>query len=408
MTPSLFPIDPEVFTTLTSKHPVRILGLMISMLLALLVLAPGARAESDYETVLDQLGRLQALANQFVADQSPDTDPIELTLSYTRTGDYNTALWQLAAGVRDPAFEQYVADQDGDLVNLQGLNTVTLPNGQGIDFGHLLAGMNLVYKGMPITGSWGGDCMQLAQTYNGQASDAAGYMEAMSATFNMADDGSNSVFGDQDLRADLDSVVVGAQLTKDSDIAGLLRDYYADLSDYDRASQFIALSFGTVDTGATDTFRQTVYNTLVSDTGMQLLLYMNGLWTVDGWTLAAEYEQPMQGACFLFADYLSQTVNGEKIKSSSSTRMVTLADEALAQALETLGDSDAAQAALAAAQSGAETVSSGSDAVVDSATQTLRSLDVSVLRIILTVVCALGALGTVCFGVLTILGTRRK
>ena len=378
------------------------------MLLALLVLAPGARAEGDYETVLDQLGRLQALANQFVADQSPDADPIELTLSYTRTGDYNTALWQLAAGVRDPAFEQYVANQDGDLVNLQGLTTVTLPNGEGIDFGHLLAGMNLVYKGMPITGSWGGDCMQLAQTYNGQAGDAAGYAQLMSATFNMEDDGSNSVFGSQDLRADLDSVVVGAQLTKDSDIAGLLRDYYAELTDYDRASQFIGLSFGTVDTGSTDTFRQTVYNTLVSDTGMQLLLYMNGMWTVDGWTLSADYESALQGACYVFADYLSQTVNGEKIKSSSSTRMVTLADEALAQALEALGDSDAAQAALAAAQSGAETVSSGSDAVVDSATQTLRSLNVSVLRMILTVVCALGALGTVCFGLLTILGSRRK
>ena len=55
------------------------------------------------------------------------------------------------------------------------MNTVELPNGQDIDFGHLLAAMNLVYRGMPITGSWGGDCMQLAQVYAGQASDSDGY-----------------------------------------------------------------------------------------------------------------------------------------------------------------------------------------------------------------------------------------
>lgn len=48
------------------------------------------------------------------------------------------------------------------------MNTVELPNGQGIDFGHLLAAMNLVYRGMPIAGSWGGDRMQLAQVYAGR------------------------------------------------------------------------------------------------------------------------------------------------------------------------------------------------------------------------------------------------
>ena len=65
---------------------------------------------------------------------------------------------------------------------------------QGIDFGHLLAAMNLVYRGMPITGSWGGDCMQLAQVYAGQASDADGYASLMQQTFAIEDDGSASKF----------------------------------------------------------------------------------------------------------------------------------------------------------------------------------------------------------------------
>ena len=113
-----------------------------------------------------RLGRLQALANSYVETEDSSADPIVLTLSYTRTGDYNTTIWQLTAGVRDTEFESYVNSSDAELASLQSLNTVTLPTGEKIDFGHLLASMNLVYNGIPITGSWGGDCMQLAQVYS--------------------------------------------------------------------------------------------------------------------------------------------------------------------------------------------------------------------------------------------------
>ena len=160
--------------------------------------------------MLDRLGRLQALANSYVETEDSSADPIVLTLSYTRTGDYNTQMWQLTAGVRDAAFENYVNTNDSDLQSLQGMSTVTLPGGQNIDFGHLLASMNLVYNGIPIAGSWGGDCMQLAKAYYGQASDEAGYADVMRATFAKDDDGSVSVYGDQDLRADIGSINVGA------------------------------------------------------------------------------------------------------------------------------------------------------------------------------------------------------
>ena len=129
--------------------------------------------------MLDRLGRLQALANSYVETEDSSADPIVLTLSYTRTGDYNTQMWQLTAGVRDAAFENYVNTNDSDLQSLQGMSTVTLPGGQNIDFGHLLASMNLVYNGIPIAGSWGGDCMQLAKAYYGQASDEAGYADVI-------------------------------------------------------------------------------------------------------------------------------------------------------------------------------------------------------------------------------------
>lgn len=199
------------------------------------------------------------------------------------------------------------------------MNTVELPNGQGIDFGHLLAAMNLVYRGMPITGSWGGDCMQLAQVYAGQASDADGYASLMQQTFAIEDDGSASKFGDQDLRADLDSVVAGSELKSGSNVADVLRNYYTDLTDYDRCYQFIAMSFGSMNTSDSEAFRNKVYSTMTADTGMQLLLYMNGMWSSSGWQVDADAEPALRGACNELADYLSRAVNGEKVKSASST-----------------------------------------------------------------------------------------
>ena len=95
----------------------------------LFLTAPHTFAE-DYNTVLDRLGRLQALANSYVETEDSSADPIVLTLSYTRTGDYTTKMWQLTAGVPDAAFENYVNTNDSDLQSLQGMSTVTLPGGQ--------------------------------------------------------------------------------------------------------------------------------------------------------------------------------------------------------------------------------------------------------------------------------------
>ena len=201
-----------------------------------------------YDETLDYVARLQALATQYCAENDTEDDPVLLTLTYTRTGEYSSTVWEMTAGIHDTEFDNYVLAHDPDLEVLKYIVSLTMPNGEEIDFGHLMASVNLTYCGLPTAGGWGGDCMQLARAYNGQASDAAGYAELMRATFNMQDDGTNSVFGDQDLRADLDSVIIGTQLTADTNIAETLRQYYDTLTDYDRAKQFIMLSFGTVNT----------------------------------------------------------------------------------------------------------------------------------------------------------------
>ena len=372
----------------------RLLAMLFLLLGLFCAAALPAHAEDDYNTTLDRLSRLQALAREFSSSRDDAPDPIVLTLSYTRTGDYNTTIWQLTAGVRDTEFESYVNSSDAELASLQALNTVTLPTGEKIDFGHMLASMNLVYNGIPITGSWGGDCQQLAQQYYGQAQDAAGYAAAMRATFNIDDDGSLSKFGDQDLRADMDSVIVGSKVTQDTDLADALRSYYENLTEYDRAKEFISLSFGTQDTSSSS-FSDAVYRALLDDSGMQLLFYMNGMWSVNGWQIKEDYAPAVRGAADLFAEYLAGAVNHEKVKSETNDRLVAMGGQALSDALAALGDSDAAAAALSAANELANnaqsTVSSGSD-VVSAARENLQTnFNVKVFQLILLIAAGLAA-----------------
>lgn len=104
--------------------------MLAGLVLCLLFLTAPHTFADDYDIVLDRLGRLQALANTYVETEDTEADPIVLTLSYTRTGDYNTQMWQLTAGARDATFENYVNANDSDLQALQGMNTVTLPAGR--------------------------------------------------------------------------------------------------------------------------------------------------------------------------------------------------------------------------------------------------------------------------------------
>ena len=359
---------------------------LLGFVLSLCFWAAPRAAAAEYDDTLDRLGRLQDLAESYAAEH--EGDPILLTLSYTRTGSYNTAIWQLTAGARDSEFEAYVNENDADLATLQGMTTLTLPTGETTDFGHMLASMNLVYNGLPITGSWGGDCMELAKSFHGQADDAAGYAGLMQSAFNTGDS-SSSGFSAEDLRADLDSVVVGSQLTRDSDIADTLRSYYDGLTEYDRAYQFIALSFGTVNTSDSG-FSDVVYNAIVQDTGMQLLFYMNDMWTGSGWTIDESYAPAVRGATDLLAGYLAGAVNGDRVKSESNNRLVAMGSQALADALNALGDSEAASAALAAAQTGASSTVSSTEAVLSDATQTLQSsFNVKIFELFLLFVAAI-------------------
>ena len=102
------------------------------------------------------------------------------------------------------------------------------------------------------------------------------------------------------------------------------------------------------------------------------------MWSSSGWQVDADAEPALRGACNELADYLSRAVNGEKVKSASSTLMHTMAGQALVDALNALGDGEAASAAQSAleADSGATISTSSGDAVDDAlntATEKLKT-----------------------------------
>ena len=203
-----------------------------------------------------------------------------------------------------------------------------------------------------------------------------------------------SVLSRRLVRADLDAVIIGAGLSQGGDVAQAVKDYYSSANEYDRAYQFIALTFGDVNTGNTTDFANEVYQAATQDTGMQLLLYLNGMWVSDGWTIAEEASAPLQGACQVFAEYLSGAVNGDKVKSDSDTRMITMAGDQLSQFLSAMGDDSAASAALSANDGESETANSGSTVseIFSGAAQGFQSgFSLQVFEIVLLVIGA-GAL----------------
>ena len=198
-------------------------------------------------------------------------------------------------------------------------------------------------------------------------------------------------------------------LSQGADLAQTIRDYYSSANEYDRAYQFIALTFGDVNTGDVSTFGDEIYQAATQDTGMQLLLYLNQMWVSDGWTIAEDSAVPLQGACRVFAQYLSGAVNGDRVKSDADTRMVTMAGDMLAEFLSAMGDGDAASAALSA-NDGSETstTSSGSSVseIFSGAAQGIQSG--FSLQVFETVLLVIGAAALMLLLICIVMLVRRR
>lgn len=133
----------------------------------------------------------------------------------------------------------------------------------------------------------------------------------------------------------------------------------------------------------------------MDDSGMQLLFYMNDMWSVQGWAIKDEYAPAVRGITDLFAEYLSGSVNGEKIKSDTNDRLVAHGRAGALRCAVCPGRHRRSQAALSAADSMANnaesTVSSGSDAISTARETFQTKFDVKIFQMTLLIVGGLAA-----------------
>jgi len=152
----------------------------------------------NYEEFIMYLSLLEELANEYVKT-NPGKDPLALVIKYIRTGvdRYNSGSWGIMAGYEDRGFLEFVNEME-DMINsqigdpagmikisgLKNLHSITLPNGDVTDIGHMFGTMDISYhnKGSlnhADVAGWSGDLVDLLEFSD--FSGVTGTVEEMTA-----------------------------------------------------------------------------------------------------------------------------------------------------------------------------------------------------------------------------------
>lgn len=297
-------------------------ALVGTMLCGCLLLAPGARAAETtaLEDTLEQTARLQQLAEEYAAGQQTEMEPLTLTINYIRAQRYADTTWDMILGEPSEDFAGFVEQQAPELAQLQTLENVEISaTGEPVDFVHLVAGIGATWKRLPVVCTWGGDCIQLADSVQGSGMDEESCIQQLKPYFACEDENA-SLLPKSDWLADLDGVNIGSTLTQDSDLAESIREYYRSISTGERARRFVLAQFGEVDTGDQQTFRQQVKDKFFSDSGVQLLLLSQKQMTLDeerNFLVVDSLNAPLNAVCSLTADTLAEMLDGAKVTGAA-------------------------------------------------------------------------------------------
>lgn len=297
-------------------------ALVGTMLCGCLLLAPGARAAETtaLEDTLEQTARLQQLAEEYAAGRQTEMEPLTLTINYIRAQRYADTNWDMILGEPSEDFAGFVEQQAPELAQLQTLENVEIPaTGEPVDFVHLVAGIGATWKRLPVVCTWGGDCIQLADSVQGSGMDEGSCIQQLKPYFACEDENA-SLLPKSDWLADLDGVNIGSTLTQDSDLAESIREYYRSISTGERARRFVLAQFGEVDTGDQQTFRQQVKDKFFSDSGVQLLLLSQKQMTLDeerNFLVVDSLNAPLNAVCSLTADTLAEMLDGAKVTGAA-------------------------------------------------------------------------------------------
>ncbi|MBQ7890142.1 MAG: phosphodiester glycosidase family protein [Erysipelotrichaceae bacterium] len=285
--------------------------------------ALGEPTIGSYDEFVANLSLLEELAMVF-AEEHPGKDPLWLVIKYVRTGvdRYNSGSWNIMAGYEDSEFKTFVYEME-DMINsmaetedqmikvsgLKNINNFILPNGNGVDFGHMFGTMDITYHNnyginhADVAG-WAGDLVDLLSLADRHG--VTGTLDEMitdisnnylGKSFNEDD-----TFGMTDIYGDLDGYYVMNELQKVEYDNGLLTqiisEYFTEeLTDEQRADYFIKNRLN----GQTSKsrLRDEVYNEYMSNKVIS---------TLEGTREFVSDQNTLfdlrKASCYSFADYL--------------------------------------------------------------------------------------------------------
>ena len=308
------------------KHLKKLLSVLLclAMVLGLFPAVASAAEEgsvSDYATFLSELQVLEGYANEYAGSNITHTDPNLLMINFLRTGvdRYLDGNWSTLAGAEITAFTEYVASQDAatgtTAMSLRNLEDFTIPNGQGVDFGHMFGALNIAYVAAVRAGDlggWAGDiCDLLLYSYEfgnvpeGTVDEMAAYI--LENCFGVDAD---NAFGMNDFYGDMDAYYLNEELKKGATLYALCEAYFTeDQNDADRAEYFMNNRFKGMGLYTQADLREAVFSVYKSNVGLQVLESDRGIDSQDALR---------EACCYAFADYLF-SLAGDRLNTGEDT-----------------------------------------------------------------------------------------
>ena len=287
---------------------------------------------TTYDEFIECLAILEEWTADYVAE-NPGKDPLGIMIEYIRTGvdRYNSGSWNIMAGYEDPDYAKYIAKREDEInsqyTNVEDMVKVTalkdihefvLPNGDGVDFGHMFGTMDITYhnnfgQNHADVAGWAGDLVDLLTTsdrHDVYSPDAEGNYPTIEEMTKLIGEkylnhdiaGEDDQFGHSDMYGDLDGFYMMYTLQQQGyesgDLTKIMKAYFTkDLTDEARAEFFLKNRLDGVSTR--NAVRDAVYSEYVSN---KVIATLEG--TRD--FKSSDVSQMRIACCYAFADYLCQ------------------------------------------------------------------------------------------------------
>ena len=310
---------------MVKQHSVRVIAIALAvvMIFGLVPMNALALDTSAYNDFVATLKVLETYAASYSATSGKDVNELVLNFVRTRVDRYNDDNWTTLAGEEITGFTNFVKQQDAekgttvaeDLDKMVEADEykIILPNGNGVDFGHMFGTMNIAYLASDASadlGGWAGDiCDLLFYSYNfgnvpaGTIDEMADYIRTK--CFGVDAD---NAFGMDDFYGDMDAFYLYKQMKAGKRLSAAMEAYYtAELTNADRAAFFMNNRFSGLLTQ--EDVRNAVYTTYTSNVGLKVLEAKREI---------SQCTELRQASCYAFADYL-YTLAGDRLTGGSGS-----------------------------------------------------------------------------------------